>query len=216
MHLRTCILLFLTTALSGCSGCPRRGDDPLTVTGAAVTLPESVPPEPVKVVPLPAPPSTPSTPLTPTGPAVEAAPHADSLATLARSGTPPVPPGAYVADDLTQRLKEKMAEAYEGDLTKVPDAKIYLGQQDLDSFARFYEQRGYKTQRVTIPASQIIQAAMRDRRDLVDRITLSDYDGVVIEQIIVEGTGVSAANKYIDPDTLRVIDRLFVTVMPLR
>lgn len=109
-----------------------------------------------------------------------------------------------------------MAEAYGGDLTKVPDAKVYLGTEELDSFAKFYEQRGYKTGRVTIPVSQIIQAAMRDRPELKERVNLSDYDGIVIEQVMVEGTGVSAANKYIDPDTLKVVDKLFVTVMPLK
>ncbi|MBI2346227.1 MAG: hypothetical protein HYV03_04970 [Deltaproteobacteria bacterium] len=212
---RRYFLLLGLTVFSGCSGCPRR-DDVVTVAAPPLTL-QDVPP-PATIEPLRAQPPPASQSSTPATPPLSAGPPSlpQPLGLLATAGPPPVPPGAYVAEDLTQRLKEKMAEAYGGDLTKVPDAKVYLGTEELDSFAKFYEQRGYKTGRVTIPVSQIIQAAMRDRPELKERVNLSDYDGIVIEQVMVEGTGVSAANKYIDPDTLKVVDKLFVTVMPLK
>lgn len=200
----------------GCAGCPRRGDDVTSVTSGPVTLQRP------RTVAETAPSRRPAEPPTPR-PAAEApvasppaAPAQDLLSTLVKSGPPPVPPNSYVAEDLTRRLREKMAESFGGDLAKVPDAKIYLGVEGLEQFVKFYEPRGYRIQRMTIPASQIIQAAMRERTELATRIDLKDYEGVMIEQVIVEGTGVSAANKYIDPDTFQVIDKLFITVMPLK
>lgn len=207
-----CLVIFFF--FESCSGCPRRGEEILTVTGAPVTLNEPAPPAPV--VPTPSPPPTPQRAVIPSPPREPTAPAPDLLAALAKSGPPPVPPGATVATDLTQRLKEKLAEVYGGEIGKVPDAKIYLGSDTLDAFSKFYEQRGYKTQRVSIPVSQIIQAAIRDRQELSEQVRLEDYEGVVIEQVMVDGTGVSAADKYIDPDTLKVVDRLFITMMPLR
>lgn len=204
-------LLMGVMAWTGCAGCPRGSDDVISVTGNTVTL-DLPPPPPPPPVPLATPPP-PAVNKTATRTAV---PTPDILSTLVKSGPPPVPPGAYMADDLTHRLKEKMAESYDGDLTKVPDAKIFLGTDTLDNFVKFYEQRGYKTSRVSIPANQIIQAATRDRPELANKISPGDYEGVVIEQVMIDGTGTSAADKYIDPDTFQVVHKLFITVMPLK
>lgn len=121
-----------------------------------------------------------------------------------------------MAEDLTQRLKEKMAEAYGGDMGRVPDAKIYLGTNSLQDFIEFYEQRGYRVQRIAVPVQRILQPVLRDRPELQGKIRLEDYADVVIHQAMVEGTGISAADRYIDPDTYEVVDRLFVTEMPAK
>jgi len=143
-------------------------------------------------------------------------PATNVIEDLSKSGPPPVPPSTFKADDLTMRLREKMAEAYGGDVKRVPEATIYLSNGTIDEFIDFYEQRGYKVSRITVPVKRILQPVLREKPELAEKIKLDDYGDTVIHQVMVEGTGISAADKYVDPDTYKVVDRLFVTEMPLK
>lgn len=192
---------------AGCGGCP--SDSRVTTVGSPqVALEKPAPPAPP---PVPEPETVPEKAAVPAPPAPE-----EVMADLSAASPPPVPAGTFEAEDLTMRLREKMAEAYGGDLAKVPQAKIYLSNGTLQELIDFYEQRGYRVQRVSVPVTRILQPVLRDKPDLASRIRLEDYEGVVIHQVMIEGTGMSAADKYIDPDTYQVIDRLFVTEMPVR
>lgn len=219
----TFIALLLHTACSSC-GLFRGSDDGITSIGSdQITLGLPKPPEPEPPVAPVAPPvavkpvevAKTERPVEPSVNESEVAPS-DILSTLGAGGPPPVPPGTVQSDDLTMRLKERMAESYGGDIDKVPDAKIYLGNGSLDDFIGFYESRGYHIQRVAVPVKRILQPVLRDRPELADRINLESYGEQVIHQVMVEGTGISAADQYIDPDSFQVVDRLFVTEMPLK
>lgn len=210
----SCLCLIL---LSSCAGCPWRAEEE-TVTSLeseAITLQLPRPPETAPVAKLTPPPTEPDTPERPTETAAPEEP-AQILEQLAQSGPPPVPPGTYVDEALTMRLKEKMAKAYGDDITQVPDLKIYLSNGSLEEMIDFYEERGYQPQRISVPIRRILQPVLRDKPELADRIRLEDYDDMVIHQVMIEGTGISAADKYIDPDTYEVIERVFVTEMPMK
>ncbi|GEM_PF-6299329 len=217
-----CILHFALCILNSCSGggCPLwRNNDTVTDVNSdqlSLSLPQQViiaqrrapvlRPA-VKIAPPPAPkPAAKS--VTP--------PAEDVISNLTQSGPPPVPPGTFQAEDLTMRLREKMAEAYGGDVKRVPNATIYLSNGTLEEFISFYEERGYHVQRVTVPVQRILQPVLRDKPELADRIHLENYADAAIHQAMVEGTGISAADKYIDPDSYEIVDRLFVTEMPMK
>lgn len=123
-----------------------------------------------------------------------------------------MPPGAFLDDGLTNRLQERIRES-QGDAAGPIKAQIYTSNQTLDEFVSYYENRGYKVTRVSIPATQIISPALRGNPDLASRVRLEDFENVQINQVIVEGAGISAADKYVDPDSFRMIDRLFITSM---
>jgi hypothetical protein len=149
----------------------------------------------------------------------DAAPPArpdDVLSQITKSASPPMIPSAFPAEDLTMRLREKMAEAYGGDMKRAPKASIYLSNGTLKEFIGFYEDRGYKVTRVAVPVTRILKPVLRDRPELAGRIRLEDYEGVSVHQVMIEGTGISAADRYIDPETYEVVDRLFVTEMPVK
>lgn len=222
---RSVIGLILLLAQAACSRCAlfSRTDDGITSIGSeqiTLSVPKPPEPEPPPALPPvlkteaiavakvdPPPPEKPSE--------TEVTPE-DILSSLGTGGPPPVPPGTNLSEDLTMRLKERMAESYGGDMAKVPKAKIYLGSGGIDDFIKFYEERGYHVQRVAVPVKRILQPVLRDRPELADRIHLDDYRDDVIHQVMVEGTGISAADRYIDPDSFQVVDRLFVTEMPLQ
>lgn len=128
----------------------------------------------------------------------------------------PLPSDAGFNDALTSRLKEKMKEAFAGRESAMPDVDIYTSATSLESFSRYYEERGYKIQRTSIPASQIIAPLLDEKPELRDKISLGNYAGITINQIIVEGINVSAADKYIDPETYEVVYKTFVTVTRTR
>ncbi|MBI2343656.1 MAG: hypothetical protein HYV02_04915 [Deltaproteobacteria bacterium] len=210
------LLLPAILGSAGCGGCPHNG---------AVTVVSS-PPVQLTYAPPPPPPPPPmkkvqeslvsASPPKKAPPRVAEVPPDEILSDLTSSGPPPVPPSAFQADDLTMRLREKMAEAYGGDVSRVPNATIYLSNDTIEGFIDFYEERGYTVTRIAVPVTRILQPVLRDKPELAEKIHLDDYEGITIHQVMVEGTGVSAADKYIDPDTYEVVDRLFVTEMPLK
>lgn len=127
-----------------------------------------------------------------------------------------VPSEVVVDTTLTSRLKERLAEAFEGRGSTPPEVDIYTGSMSIDGFAKYYEDRGFKIQRTSVPASQVIAPLLDEKPELSDKIMLSNYAGIVINQVIVEGANISAADKYIDPETYEVVYKTFVTVTHLK
>lgn len=218
------VLLSLVCGLMGCRGCGCAREHVTEVASGPVTLAvprheEPRPTPPLAVAPANPPPTPDGTPridiVGRSGPSPDA-PVTNVLEELTASGPPPVPPSTFKADDLTMRLREKMAEAYGGNLERVPEATIYLSNGTLEEFIDFYEQRGYQVSRITVPVKRILQPVLREKPELASKIQLERYEGVVIHQAMVDGTGISAADRYVDPDSYQVIERLFVTEMPLK
>jgi hypothetical protein len=113
---------------------------------------------------------------------------------------------------LTNRLKERLDQAFAARGGTPPNIEIYTGVLNLDAFAKYYEDRGFKIQRASIPASQVIAPILDEKPELSGKINLSNYAGVSINQVVVEGANISAADKYIDPETYEIIYKTFVTV----
>ena len=86
----------------------------------------------------------------------------------------------------------------------------------LDSFAKYYEDKGFKVQRTSVPASSVISPLLEEKPELVTKINMSNYQGVDINQVIVEGANISAADKYIDPETYSVVYKTFVTMTKMK
>ena len=63
-----------------------------------------------------------------------------------------------------------------------------------------------------MPASQVIAPLLEEKPELQGKISASNYTGIMINQVIVEGANISAADKYIDPVTYEVVYKTFVTV----
>lgn len=124
-----------------------------------------------------------------------------------------LPPETYEETDLTNRLRSKLLEAYGGKEENLPDVKIYTSEMKYDDFVTHYKNLGYKVQTVAVPASQVIEPVLSQRPELAGKINIADYEDVVIHQVMIDELGISAADKYIDPDTFQVIDRTFVTKM---
>lgn len=124
-----------------------------------------------------------------------------------------LPPETYEETDLTARLREKMLDAYGGKEEKIPDVKIYISDMKYDEFITYYQNLGYDVKTVAVPAKQVIEPVLEQRPELAGKIKLSDYEGVVIHQVMVNEAGISAADKYIDPDTFEVVEKTFVTKM---
>ncbi len=127
-----------------------------------------------------------------------------------------VPKEFSVDATLTGRLHDKLKEAYASRGGSPPEIEIYTGSQSLDQFARHYEDLGYKILRTSVPAGQVIGPLLNERPELASRISLANYSGVNINQVIVEGANISAADKYIDPVTYEVVYKTFVTVTKVR
>jgi len=122
-----------------------------------------------------------------------------------------LPPRTFVETDLTERLRSKLSDAYGGRKEDIPDVKIYLSEMNYPDFIQYYKGLGYKVHTVSVPASQVIEPVIDQRPELAGKIDISKYEGVIIHQVMVDEVGISAADKYIDPDTFEVIDRTFVT-----
>ncbi len=219
------MLLILGIGGAGCRGCGCQGSGVTEIDSGTVTLnlpqvrepaPEPIPPPRAAMAPPVSPPETPARIDIVGRPGAGEQPASNVIENLTNSGPPPVPPSTFKADDLTMRLREKMAQAYGGDVNRVPAANIYLSNGTLDEFIDFYEQRGYKVSRISVPVKRILQPVLREKPELAEKIQLENYEGLVIHQAMVDGTGISAADKYIDPDTYQIIERLFVTEMPLK
>ncbi len=123
------------------------------------------------------------------------------------------PPGATEEESLSKRLTDRLKESKIPFNEKNPP-KIYVSNQTITEFASFYEAKGNKISRMSIPASVLIAPLLQDHPELAAKIDVKALENTTINQVVVEGTGVSAADKYIDPDTLQVVDKLFVTDMP--
>ena len=124
-----------------------------------------------------------------------------------------LPPDTFEETDLSSRLREKMLDAYQGREEDIPDVKIYISDMRYDEFVSYYQNLGYKVSTVAVPASQIIEPVLDQRPEMRRKINMADYDNVVIHQVMVDEAGISASDKYIDPDTFEVIDKTFVTKM---
>lgn len=124
-----------------------------------------------------------------------------------------LPPDTYEETDLTNRLREKMMDAYAGKEDSIPNVKIYLSDMRYDEFIKYYKKLGYKVHTVAVPAMEVIGPVLEQRPEMAGKIKVADYQSVVIHQVMIEEAGISAADKYIDPDTFEVIDRTFVTKM---
>jgi hypothetical protein len=195
--------------LNSCSGCPACGtsDEPVQVTSKTMTLnkegrsaavPEGDRPR-VRVINI--------------GPSKEeGSAEGPAAKGSGSSGKEAVPSEVAISDPLTSRLKEKLKEAFEGRGSAPPEIEIYTGVMSLDSFAKFYEDKGYKIQRTSVPASQIVAPLLDEKPELSGKINLGNYSGVSINQVVVEGANISAADKYIDPETYEIVYKTFVTV----
>lgn len=124
-----------------------------------------------------------------------------------------LPPKTTLENDMTERLRDKMLDAYEGREDEIPDVQIYLSEMKYDEFVKYYEKLGYKVQTVEVPAIQVIEPVLESRPELASKLDMAKYEDTVIHQVMVDGAGISAADKYIDPDTFEVIDKTFVTKM---
>ena len=206
---RPIILIMLTIAaallyLSSCSGCPSEEEVPMRVSSDVQTLQlgrnmgagDVAKDRPnVRVINI--------------GPSKELDGEETAEKTL-ESGA--VPKEVVLDDALTTRLKTKLEEAFKGKSGTPPNIEIFTGVMSLDAFANHYEEKGLKIQRTSVPASQIIAPLLDEKPELADKISLSNYAGITINQVIVEGQNISAADKYIDPVTYEVVYKTFVTV----
>lgn len=217
--LKLCVILCGLVSLHACSGC-RRELESVQVSGQSLEL------EAQKQAP-------PSDASQDTGPRVieirakkgddttSASPSSSVTSIDIASGTslqpPPkaqqVPPGAIVEETLTKRLTDKFKESNIPFNEKNPP-KIYISSQSLSEFSSYYESKGQKVSRMSIPAAVLIRPLLQEHPELSSKIDADALEKVTINQVVVEGTGISAADKYIDPDTLQVVDKLFVTDMP--
>lgn len=124
-----------------------------------------------------------------------------------------LPPDTFEESDLTERLRQKMTDAYAGREQAVPDVKIYLSEMNYDDFVGYYNNLGYHVNKVAVPAREVIEPVLEQRPELAGKINLADYDNVVIHQVMIDDAGISAADKYIDPDTFEIVNKTFVTKM---
>lgn len=220
------VVLAMTIAVmvasTGCSGC-RRETEPLQVAGQSLALQTKSQPQ------------QPGAQQLPTGPRVieiKARPYngtpdktgstpAGEVAVSIGSPTPldnspkitQTPPGSVEEEALTKRLTDKLKESNIPFNDKNPP-KIYTSNQSISEFSNYYEAKGQRVSRMSIPAAVLIRPLLQDHPELAAKVDIDALDKVTINQVVVEGTGISAADKYIDPDTLQVVDKLFVTDMP--
>jgi len=122
-----------------------------------------------------------------------------------------LPPKTYQETNLTDRLREKIVDAYGGKEEGIPDIKIYISEMKYNDFVSYYKNLGFNVKTVAVPAMQVIEPVLEQRPELASSINLAEYENVVIHQVMVDEVGISAADKYIDPDTFEIIDKTFVT-----
>lgn len=193
------LLVFLCFLFHACSACPSREDEPTRVNSSMLTLktaeqlsqPEGAGPN-VRVINI--------------------GPSKEEEQVEAKGVIADVPSDVSMDSSLTNRLREKLKEAFSGKGGTPPDIEIYTGVMSLEAFSKYYEDRGYKIQRTSVPASQVIAPLLSEKPELSDRINISNYAGITINQIVVEGVNISAADKYIDPENYQVVYKTFVTI----
>lgn len=191
------VLFFVALLLTNCGGCPGSEEETIQVGSSTIILDGGKGAQNT----------------VPTGPKIRTiniGPSKD--VTDAPYGDTSIP--AEVAQDsaLTNRLKEKLDQAFAAKGGTPPNIEIYTGVLSLDAFAKYYEDRGFKIQRTSIPASQVIAPILDERPEMSGKIDLANYAGVSINQVVVEGANISAADKYIDPETYEIVYKTFVTV----
>lgn len=121
-----------------------------------------------------------------------------------------LPPNTTVEADLTARLQQKLKDAY-GSSDDMPDVKIYISEMGYDEFISYYQNLGYKVHTVAVPAIQVVEPVLQQKPELADKINLADFENVVIHQVMVDEIGISAADKYVDPNTFQIVEKTFVT-----
>ncbi len=197
----TCILIaFLLASCSGCPGCGK-SDEPVQIGSKTMTLQEGGGSSTTAGA------NKPRVRVINIGPSKKE----EGEAKLS-GGSSAVPSEVTISDSLTSRLKEKLKEAFEGRGSAPPEIEIYTGVMSLDAFAKYYEDKGHKIQRTSVPSSQIVAPLLDEKPELSGKINLSNYAGVNINQVVVEGANISAADKYIDPETYEIVYKTFVTV----
>ncbi|MBI2342492.1 MAG: hypothetical protein HYU98_07160, partial [Deltaproteobacteria bacterium] len=206
-RLKFCLIVTLLF-LSACSGCPSKEEEPVQVGSDTLTLkmtqqqkeePSAQLPK-IRVINI--------------GPSKDDS--KSSYDSDDEEGAADIPREVVVDDALTSRLKGKLKEAFAGRNTEPPEIDIFTGTMSLDAFAKHYEDKGYKIQRTSVPASQVIAPLLDEKPELSERINLGNYAGININQVIVEGANISAADKYIDPETYEIVYKTFVTVTKMR
>lgn len=187
--------------LSACSGCRSKEDEPVRVNSGELML--KSPSELSKDMT--------SAARQPNVQVINIGPSKD-LGPVPSGGGVNVPSDVSMDHALTSRLKDKLNQAFSSRGVTPPDIDIYTGSMSLESFSKFYEDKGFKIQRTSVPASQVVAPLLEEKPELAGRINLANYAGITINQVIVEGANISAADKYIDPETYQVVYRTFVTV----
>jgi len=211
----TCVIILLITFLAscskGCHGCHRDTSPETTIVASSVMLEaRDIPDEE------PAKPTGPKIRRITIGPRtrrIEAVADVPVTSQEKLAEMSKLPPDTFEETDLSSRLREKMLDAYQGREEDIPDVKIYISDMRYDEFVSYYQNLGYKVSTVAVPASQIIEPVLDQRPEMKSKINMADYDNVVIHQVMVDEAGISASDKYIDPDTFEVIDKTFVTKM---
>lgn len=197
------LVLTLFIFYSACSACRENEDEPVQVGSDTVTLKNAQAGKKA----LSASEGTPKVRVIDIGPSKE-----EPTSSSAKSSENSLPREVSVDDRLTARLKDKLKEAFEGRGIEPPQIEIFTGVINLDAFAKYYEDQGYKIQRTSVPASQIVAPLLDEKPELSDKINLANFAGININQVIVEGINISAADKYIDPETYEIVYKTFVTV----
>lgn len=198
-------------SMASCRACKRNQEPEVTISGRSVTLKvKQPPPEPVASY-------DPNIKRIEIGPRKTAEPEEPSVEDEKQEYVPQkisaLPPATYEDTDLSARLREKMLDAYAGKEEAIPDVKIYISDMKYDEFVNYYKNLGYNVNTVAVPATQVIEPVLEQRPELAGKIDLSKYEEIVIHQVMIDDAGISAADKYIDPDTFEVIDKTFVTKM---
>lgn len=222
LHALLVTIVLGSTLQLGCSGC--REPESIQVSGQSLELEaqkqaaqqaqQAQQPTGPRVIEIKAKPYSGTTEKTGSAPAGDTA-----LTIIPVTPTPPpvaktqAPPGAVEEEGLSKRLTDKLKES------KIPfnennPPKIYVSNQTISEFSNYYESKGQKVSRMSIPASVLIAPLLQEHPELAAKIDVKAMENTIITQVVVEGSGISAADKYIDPDTLQVVDKLFVTDMP--
>lgn len=202
--MKTFFLVACAVFISSCSGCFE--EEPAKVASGTILLnqmPKQLPMQPARD-------GQPNVRVINIGPSKDVVPETVS------SSQGQIPKEVTIDSSLTARLKEKLAEAFGGRNSPPPDIEIYTGTMSLEQFSKYYEDRGFKIQRTSVPASQIIAPLLDEKPELADKVSLANYAGVTINQVIVEGANISAADKYIDPETYQIVYKTFVTNTKMR
>lgn len=205
--LATLLVILIVGSFAGCRACKKSDEPVVTISAAPVTI-EGRAEEPAA---LPAGKGSNVKHITiGPGKGEDEEPAAPQEEPAKKISDVALPPNTFEETDLSARLREKMLDAYKGREDDMPDVKIYLSDMKYDEFVNYYKGLGYSVRTVAVPARQVIEPVLDLRPELAGKINLSAYDDVVIHQVMVDDAGISAADKYIDPDTFQVLDKTFV------